>query len=65
MDKPSNVTALVTDKLNFRCPVCARIEPRYNSIIICALGRDRTICIDCAELIAQVIEQLHRNDKGA
>lgn len=65
MDKPSNVRAIVTDKLNFRCPVCGRIEPRYDSIIICTVGRERTICIECAEVITAAIKQLHRDDKGA
>jgi hypothetical protein len=63
MEKPSNVSAIVTGS-NFRCPVCAKIGPRYNSIVICCINRDRTICIDCAGTIWQAIEQLHKDDKG-
>jgi hypothetical protein len=69
MADSSNVHALVTNRSSyFRCPVCSRVEPRYNSIIICCYGRagprDRTICVDCAIVISQAMAQLHEDDKG-
>lgn len=65
MVKSSRVRALVTDRIHFRCPVCGRVEPLYNSIVFCGLnGRDRTVCMDCAMLIAHAIELVHRDDKG-
>lgn len=64
MEKSSSVTALVTNRSSsFRCPVCGRVEARYNSIVICCINRDRTICIDCAILITQAMKQLHEDDK--
>jgi hypothetical protein len=60
----SKVRSIVTNSHHFRCPVCARVEPLYNSIVFCGLnGRDRTICMDCALLITHAMEQL-RKDGG-
>ena len=55
-------TSIAIGRLNFRCPVCGRIEPRYKSIVICTLGRDRTICVECAETIEQAMAQLRRDE---
>lgn len=60
----TNVRPLVTNRQHFRCPVCGRVEPRYNSLVICCLGRDRTICFPCVELIVNAHNLLKEDDKG-
>lgn len=63
MPRNARISSIVTSQFQFRCPVCGRTEPRYNSIIICTMGRDRTICIDCATMVAEAMAQLHKDDK--